>query len=159
MIFICDITVGRLARYLRLLGFDTLYCPVPDIQHLQKYYSSSPPLLLTRKKKLHSYKPVRVLKNNSPLDQLKELHDLLITNFNENDLLTRCLKCNCTLKKVSREDIEGHIPEYVFHHQSTFYLCPVCNKIYWNGSHAINMRAFIDSVKQITFLGSNNRQR
>jgi uncharacterized protein with PIN domain len=142
MQFFCDVMLGRLARYLRMLGLDTFYSRSISESGLIKYALEKKLTILTRRTRFLKMKesvPFFFVKSNNPKSQLKEV----IKDFNigiENvKPFSRCLLCNEVLKEVDRHIAEGAVPDYIFNTIDTFSQCPNCLKIYWQGTHYKNM--------------------
>ncbi|HVN95602.1 MAG TPA: Mut7-C RNAse domain-containing protein [Syntrophorhabdaceae bacterium] len=144
MRFICDITLGRLAKRLRMLGFDTIsFTKAEDT--LEPYRKlADPPLLLTKRTKPIAYQPVVFVRSNDTEAQLKEIGHLIRPVLDRARFMTRCLACNTLLQAASKEAIEGLIPEYTYHHHSRFKTCPHCKKVYWEGTHTEAMRSITE---------------
>jgi uncharacterized protein len=136
--FVCDVMLGKLAKYLRLLGLDAVY--LRDISELKQMNESRESLiLLTRRTKPAA--PVRsvVVHSDVARRQLTELKDLIGTWVDRSKVLNRCVECNVPLEDIEKSEVEHRVPEFVFHHYSTFKKCPSCKRIYWEGSHARHM--------------------
>ena len=143
MIFICDVMLGKLARYLRMLGFDARYIKQgKDIRSLPAPSAES--LFLTKKKGDGSLREQTiVIQNNDPEKQVLEIMDHIKKDIDPAAFMTRCMKCNTILVDVPGEDIEQSVPEYIYHHHKAFRVCPSCKKVYWEGSHAEKMREWL----------------
>jgi uncharacterized protein with PIN domain len=130
--------LGRLARWLRILGFDTLYFREIDDQHLLKLHGETGRVLLTRDTRLVRCRGVGrhvLIKSDRWEDQLREAVETLSLVLKPDRLLTRCLLCNRLLKKMSPEEAYGRIPDYVAGSSSDFRGCGSCGKVYWAGTH------------------------
>ena len=138
MKFICDNTVGKLARYLRMFGFDVSRCDDYGESSEQKQGIGNT-LLLTKKTGSTPHRPVFHIHSNKIVDQMREVGGLIRPHIDMNQFLGRCLHCNSVLTIVSKNDVEGRVPEYVYHHNTSFKLCPDCGKVYWHGTHAERM--------------------
>lgn len=143
MKFIADHMLGKLAKELRMLGYDTLYYRGEPGYPLIKLAREEDRVIVTRNRKLLTRKPedriVRITQEKPPL-QLKELIQKGYVSFDESKLYSRCLLCNVLLEQVSRKDAEGKIPDFIFHQNMEFSRCPRCLKIYWPGSHLDHMQ-------------------
>ncbi len=142
MRFICDVMLGKLAKYLRMLGIDTLYSRTTSEPKLLKTALSDQRTLLTRRtgllqKKMNS--PFYFVRSNNPKNQLKEVIDHYSISSEDIRPLTLCLLCNRILEDVDKNSIENNVPEYIFNTIEDFCQCPDCKKIYWQGSHYNNM--------------------
>ncbi len=144
MKFVCNSMLGRLAKYLRMLGYNTLYFrDIRDDKLLS--FTSQGYIILTRDKALGNRKNVIILKSTNVIDQLRELKEILGISFDRRDC--RCPECNTPLIKVTdKKPLIGKIPSEILNSHDIFYICPNCGKIYWEGSHWYN---FVDSVKKI----------
>jgi uncharacterized protein with PIN domain len=146
--FVVDGHLGRLARYLRMLGFDVSFrADAPD-EELARVAAGERRVLLTRdagllKRRLvtHGYR----VRESSPRRQLAEVVRRLdlaraIAPF------TRCLVCNHLLEPVSKDEILPELPPRVREGQRTFSRCPCCRRIYWPGSHHRRMERLVMEV-------------
>lgn len=137
MKFIADAMLGRLARWLRFLGFDTLYYPRINDSRLIKIAKEEERFILTRDTRLVKSKAVKdyvLIAANDPFEQLIEVLNSL--KVRQIDLLSRCVTCNGRLVDiVNKAEIRDSVPEYVFLHYNDFLKCEDCGKIYWKGSH------------------------
>lgn len=139
MRFICDSTLGKLTKYLRLLGLDTV--SISNLDTLSQYRQlANPPLLFTKRIKNISYQPLVFIHTNNIHEQTKEIENIIKPYINSKTFMTRCIKCNAPLEFVKKEDIESRVPEYIYHHHEEFKLCPSCKKVYWEGTHAEQMK-------------------
>jgi len=135
--------LGRLARWLRLLGFDTLYYPLIKDSLLLKIAMEEKRTLLTRDTRLVKVRGVGdflLLKENDTFGQLRKvvaMYDLIpdIKKLSGTRLLSRCSLCNSVLDDVPREQAKAHVPEYVYLVSENFRHCPKCGKFYWRGTH------------------------
>lgn len=136
--FITDSTLGRLTKWLRLLGFDTLNCPGrPDARRLDSGISAGR-LILTRSKTVADMLPderVIFMESNYPDEQMRQLVDEFHLTGDLQHVFSRCSICNTVLCQVEKADIEGLVPEYVYQTHATFKRCNCCHRIYWPGSH------------------------
>jgi uncharacterized protein with PIN domain len=146
--FVLDTHLGRLAAYLRMLGFDTVYRNDTADEELARISSQEGRILLTRDRGLlkrgvvtHGY----CMRETAPRRQLLEVlrrFDLFqaVTPF------SRCLRCNGTLQPVAKEAISHRLPSRTRLYYDEFSICGECNQIYWKGSHYQRMRQFIERV-------------
>ncbi|MGC9323261.1 MAG: Mut7-C RNAse domain-containing protein [Desulfomonilia bacterium] len=131
--FLCDQNLGRLSRWLRILGFDTEYMRTWDRTRLRAARKEKR-IVLTRKRSMSTQEGAVVIQSDRVLDQLRELSMQadLGKGFKP---FSRCSLCNSLLEAVPREDIKGLVPEYTYLTQETFSRCPSCGRIYWKGTH------------------------
>lgn len=139
--FIADTMLGRLAKWLRILGNDTLYPGQESDQRLARIAAEENRILLTRDTGLASRKGFRKLLVDS--DRLSEQLAQVIEAFDlkVNDrTLSLCLLCNRPLREIEKEEARDKVPPYVFQTQSRFFQCSECGKIYWAGTHLDHIR-------------------
>jgi uncharacterized protein with PIN domain len=150
MKFIADSMLGRLARWLRLLGHDTLYYPHIEDSLLLRIAREEDRVLLTRDTRLvkvRGLKKFLLLSENGPFEQLKKV----ITTFglvpsggyDETGAAppaNRCSLCNSVLEDVPKDQAEGRVPEYVYLTSESFRKCRKCEKFYWRGTHQERLR-------------------
>jgi uncharacterized protein len=146
--FIADAQLGKLAKWLRILGYDTLYFREKEITKLIEEAKREERIILTRKshlRKLLAGKMFLFITQDQPLLQLKEvIHAYNIKKSKE--AFSRCLHCNHPLEKIAKTQIEGKVPEFVYITQHNFFTCFQCNRIYWPGTHLQRMKEKIDSL-------------
>jgi len=143
--FVLDVHLGRLARYLRLLGFDALYRNDCGDEQLAEISSGEHRILLTRDVGLlkrsavtHGY----YLRSTQPREQLAEV----VTRFDLTRLakpFSRCAHCNAALEQVSQNAVREQLPERVAALQEEFLRCPGCGRVYWKGGHYRRMAQWI----------------
>lgn len=142
MKFIADAMLGRLAKWLRLLGLDVLYYPAIDDRQVIKISREQERTILTRDTRMLQRKAIKgavFIRSDHIVDQLLEMKDIL--DFHGPDLAERCAVCNKILRAVAdRDEIKDLVPDYVYHKFNSFMRCSCCGKIYWEGSHYKNIR-------------------
>lgn len=143
--FICDVHLGRLARYLRMMGFDVLYKNDFKDDEIVRVSLKERRAILTRdsgilkrKEVTHGYW-IRSAKAEAQAKEILERFHL----YNEIKEFSRCLECNALLKPVKKETIVSKLPVKVAKSQNEFCICSSCKKIYWKGTHHQKMRLFI----------------
>ena len=139
--FVVDTMLGRLARWLRAMGYDTLYPGQADDRHLLQLARGEERILVTRDRMLARLaEPRSCLIHTEPVDdQVLEAVERLALSPDDDQWLSRCLECNERLERQARESLQGLVPEHVFATHSDFMRCPGCARIYWAGSHADRM--------------------
>jgi hypothetical protein len=133
--FVADAMLGRLAKWLRILGYDTLYDASWDDPYLVRIARAEDRLLLTRDVGLARRKGVcvYVVQSERLEEQLAQLHrDLFVGAAAP---FSRCPVCNTPLEAVNKDQAWGQVPPYIFVTQEAFQLCPSCDRFYWRGSH------------------------
>ena len=145
MRFVCDVMLGKLAKYLRLLGFDAVYAPSPA--SLERYkQQESDRVLLTRRKGDTGFPTTIRLTSEKTREQLMEMRGLIKSRIDAESVLNRCIECNTPLVEVEKTEIESLVPEFVYHNYSRFKTCPTCRRVYWEGSHTIGMENLIKEM-------------
>jgi uncharacterized protein with PIN domain len=153
--FIADAMLGRLARWLRVLGYDTAYqAHIADTDLAQQAIQEQRILLTRDRALLRAWRleNVCLVQDTMPLVQLRQVVRQFELPWNEG-LFSRCMLCNNPLEPVSRQDVSNCVPLYVLQHQRCFVRCPTCGRIYWEGSHVARMCQQLQHV-----LGSDVRQ-
>lgn len=146
--FICDVMLGRLARWLRFLGYDTLYRNDASDEDLVEDAGREGRILLTRDTRLSSpSRNVTILKirNHSLGEQLREI-GVRVNLTSPPGLFHRCSLCNTLLREVTGAGVEGRVPEYVRSRHESFFSCPTCSRVYWPGSHRRGMLQTLQSL-------------
>jgi uncharacterized protein len=77
---------------------------------------------------------------------VREILPIIGPYMDPRKVMTRCITCNVPLVAISKTDVETHVPEFVYHRYEAFKTCPSCGRIYWAGSHAARMSAFIEEI-------------
>ena len=145
MRFACDVMLGKLAKYLRALGFDAMYIQgTVDLPEL--YDQEDPRLFLTRRRKAFAYARTIHIRAENVREQLKELKELIKPFIDPDTVLNRCIDCNLPLADVKKETIEHRVPEFVFHTYGAFKVCPGCDRVYWAGTHAKHMSQLLEEM-------------
>jgi uncharacterized protein with PIN domain len=143
MKFIVDRMLGKLAKKLRMLGYDALYYRGEDVYPLIRLGRQEGRVILTRNTKLIPRKPedlILRISEDQPLLQLKEVIQKAEVKIEEGKVFSRCLLCNALLDPMSRTEVEGRVPDFILYHQKEFFRCPQCQRIYWPGSHQEDMQ-------------------
>ncbi len=151
--FIADANVGKLAKWLRMVGFDTeLFNGRDDSDMIAKALREGR-VLLTRDTGVMARRVIingdikGIFINTDRLtDQIQQVIDTLHLDKKQFKPLTRCLECNETLVPVDKADIKNRVPPYVFKTQKQFVECPICHRVYWKGTHWQAMRRRIENV-------------
>jgi uncharacterized protein with PIN domain len=136
--FIVDFMLGRLAKWLRIFGFDTLYLSEKERKDSVLNSLKENRILLTRDHRLsgkRAWKLILVEKDNL-LEQIKQIIVSLNLSLSEDDLFSRCSACNCAIETVTdKNSIKNEVPGYIYQTHTVFSRCPNCRKIYWMRTH------------------------
>ena len=133
--------LGKLARWLRLLGFDTAYCSDIDDARLIRLAREEDRVLLTRDTRLCMTRPVARGEISAVLFSGDDLYDQLMQLLAELDLEQfkaagrMCPKCNAPTREASAQEARGRVPSYVLKIHRDFTFCARCGSFYWKGSH------------------------
>ena len=140
--FLADAMLGRLARWLRVLDFDTVFDPAIDDPALVYLADTEGRVLLTRDRHLVKYlKPVRsvLVTRDAPLEQLRQVIDTCQLD-SPPALFTRCMVCNTPLRHATENEAATLPPERARALSGPVQRCPGCLRVYWPGSHTWRMR-------------------
>lgn len=147
--FVADVHLGRLARRLRMLGFDTLYRNDYGDDTLARISLDENRILLTRDRGLAARPEllrVHLVRSANRAGQMKEV----VARFDLSGAaapFTRCMGCNGLLESVSKEAVLGKLPPKVRQRHEEFMRCPGCGKVYWKGDHYARM---MEMIKEAT---------
>jgi uncharacterized protein len=157
--FAADVHLGRLARYLRLLGFDTLYRTHWSDAELAEAAVSERRILLTRDRGLlkrsavdHGY----LVRSNEPHAQLGEV----LERFDLRSALrpfSRCMACNGEVRPVPKDEIAGRLPPRTARYYDEFWRCERCGRLYWKGGHYRSLEALVRAALGERGDGQNRR--
>lgn len=153
MRLVADAMLGRLAKWLRALGYDTVYWRGDDAGLLRLAIGEGR-LLLTRDTRLHSRMPPAqclFIESDHYDEQLEQVVGRLGAPLR---LGSRCLRCNRSLESVSKAELRGQVPEFVWHHHDRFTRCPGCGRIYWEGTHYARITETLRRVTPVEREGS-----
>lgn len=130
-----DAMLGRLARWLRLMGYDAAYLSDTDDLEVMRLARAEERLLLTRDRGLAARRGVQAI-----LIESQELGGQLEQVRREvgpppEPVVSRCSLCNTPLEFLTREAARGRVPPYIWRSQQEFTQCPNCHRVYWQGTH------------------------
>ncbi len=156
MKFIADSMLGRLARWPRLLGYDTLYYPQIENRLLLKIAREDKRILLTRNTRIVKIRGLQyflLLKENDTFKQLKNVISTFklynkLKDIDEGTTLSRCAICNAVLNNISKKEVKNLVPEYVYKTSDFFRQCSACGKLYWKGTHPEKFREKLSQILQ-----------
>ncbi|NMF86480.1 Mut7-C RNAse domain-containing protein [Nodosilinea sp. P-1105] len=149
--FVLDVHLGKLATYMRLLGFDTLYRHDYDDQELAQLSSQGQRILLTQDRGLlkrsivtHGY----IFRSSDPGTQVREV----LERFSLHEAvapLERCPRCNGQLTAVDKATVADQLPPLTRLHYNEFSRCQRCQQVYWKGAHYDRIRQLVSRVSPI----------
>jgi len=143
--FVVDVNLGKLARRLRMLGFDTRYGNRLEDREIVEIARRERRIILTRDRRLLFRKAVTHgywVRSDDPatqVDEVLERMDLVA----QVEPLRRCLECNGLIETVDREAVWSSLEPMTRRYYDSFYRCADCGKIYWEGSHVEHMNGAI----------------
>jgi uncharacterized protein len=136
--FIADDQLGKLSRWMRILGLDTLYFQTIEDRDLIRTAVEDNRILLTRDTRIAA-EPGEAeclfVESDNWIEQLRQILSAFRLEVSPEKLFTRCLLCNSPLSPIPKEAVEEQVPPFVFRTQQEFVRCPTCDKIYWQGTH------------------------
>lgn len=149
--FVVDVNVGRLATWLRVMGYDTLFPREGDDNELIRIALREGRVLVTRDAGLANRRAVkqgqmRVVKieDDDLRSQLRQLvRDLGLNVWGG---FSRCVRCNEPLRPLDKQQVVERVPPYVFERHCQFMECPRCHRLYWRGTHWSNMASELERV-------------
>jgi len=144
--FVTDAALGKLAKWLRLLGYDTIVFSEQAGREMLRLADTERRIVLTRRKDM----PERQFSGRLYLveeievgHQLKEVIRKYSLIINEQEMFTRCINCNERLIPVTREEVCNLVPPFVFENILVYNRCLSCCKIYWAGTHQRNALQYL----------------
>ncbi len=146
MKFVADAMLGRLAKWMRFLGYDVLYFKDIEDSQLVRIARSEGRILLTRDRGIPLRFRIKCILIQSEELQTQLQQVLKEFPLNAESILKRCMECNSLLEKVDKAEVDGLVPEFVRIHRDEFYLCPGCSKVYWEGTHTQNMMESLNEM-------------
>jgi hypothetical protein len=134
-----DGMLGRLAKWLRVLGFDAAF---------PRSRPSEGRLFVTARRSV-THAGAIVVSGVNFSDQLRQVLEQAGIRPNPRLFLSRCLICNVPVREVQREDVAGKVPDGAFQRSRSFHECPECGRIYWEGSHAERMKKRLQNLGSV----------
>lgn len=151
--FIVDANVGKLARWLRMLGYDTVFINDIDDGKLVSIALKERRVLLTKDTQIMLRRVVTsgrvkavLIEEDDPKDQFRQL--MRAVELDQELRFSRCLECNQPLVPRSKGEVEGLVPPYVFKTQSQYQQCPTCQRIYWRATHWQHMSQVLETLME-----------
>lgn len=147
--FLADRMVGTLAKWLRILGYDTVYMPEVSPASVKREARRQGRTLLTRRRCFLNQKdvpPFVFIRADRFREQLKQVCTDLQLKVSSS-LLRRCSVCNRELETIDRAQVQARVPAYVWQTQSGFFHCRQCRRVYWDATHRQRM------VEELRHLG------
>jgi len=135
--FLVDFMLGRLAKWLRIWGFDADYYRNTDRDGILLKSLQDKKIILTKDhtlSKKRAWKLVLIKSDflSEQLDQVKEEFGL---EFNREKLFSRCSICNVPIQHIEKSKVKDKVPPFVYENYDEFSYCPLCQRVYWQGTH------------------------
>jgi uncharacterized protein len=135
--FAAEPTLGKLAKWLRILGFDTS-C-VPGLSTKKNMDSGRKNrILLTRTERVRDGKLPQeyiFITSNNSFEQLRQVIATLGIIYTDTHPFSRCIRCNTRIQPVDKDSVRGNVPDFIWQTRDSFQICGRCRRIYWPGSH------------------------
>jgi len=137
MKFIVDSMLGKLARRLRIMGYDTYFDTKLDDHGILKLSKEDGRFVVTRDTQLAKVRGAKVLliKSTDLEVQLKEISKLAGIKPVSSSSFSRCPECNTPVRNAGKEEVKKIVPRFVYETMKSFSYCPKCKKAYWQGTH------------------------
>lgn len=156
MLFLCDLMLGKLVRWLRLIGVKTIYAkelPSSEDDELIKTAMKRKAVFLTRDEKLYEkargYVPALLIKSNDFDEQLREVVRAFRIRIPKREIpQTLCPVCGSELKRVTKKSVKGAVWPRVYARNGLFWRCenPRCAQIYWKGTHVTEIKRILKEL-------------
>lgn len=142
--FLADENVGKLGKWLRILGYDAAYYSPASDAELAGRAIKEKRIILTRdhdflERNLSQH--CLLLESTNPIEQLKQVIDTFNLTPTKDKIFSRCIKCNVPIERIDKTAVQNKVPPYVYQTREVFHRCPNCNSIYWSGSHIENIKS------------------
>lgn len=142
--------LGKLAKWLRMLGYDTVYINDADDDELVRLAVREDRVLLTRDRRLCERRMVRkrciFVDWGTTTQQIRQVLALLHLQIDRDAIFTRCAVCNGEIAPIDKQAIADRVPPYVYKMQADFGYCKYCDKIYWRGTHIKHVLEAIENA-------------
>ncbi len=135
--FAAEPTLGKLAKWLRILGFDTSYEPGFSTKKNMDSGRKNRILLIRTERVRDGKLPQEFIfiTSNNPFEQLREVIDTLGIIYTDTRPFSRCIRCNPRIQPVDQDAVRGNGPDFIWQPRDIFQICGQCRRIYWPGSH------------------------
>jgi uncharacterized protein with PIN domain len=145
--FICDASLARLAKWLRILGYDTVIFPKEAGRAMLRQADAEGRIVITRRTDMAGRQfsgTLFLITDVIVSGQLRSVIERFSLKIDRKKMFGICLECNEKLCSVEKEDVRDSVPPYVFENCTGFNQCPRCQKIYWMGTHPRNVLRFME---------------
>ena len=161
MKFVVDGMLGKLSRWLRMLGHNAKYSNSMDDSQLLVLAKNENRTLLTRDFELYQHAVARgfdafYVEGGTEEERLAEVARRYGIKLEIDMSVSRCPKCNTTVRQISKEEVRGRVEESTFRYYDEFWECPKCRQVYWRGAHWTRIRKTLEAAE--SDLGSVERK-
>jgi uncharacterized protein len=150
--FVLDVHLGKLARQLRMVGFDSLWRSDFSDEELLRIAVGEGRVLLTRDRALWESTPQELRHYVNAIEPGEQLREVLLakglvdTVRSGRGFLSRCLECNSVILPAKRHHVEHLVGAEMLARHQEFFLCPRCERVYWKGSHWERMAGWVKRI-------------
>ena len=150
--FVADVMLGRLAKWLRIAGFDVLYSNRFSDNELISVSNDEDRILLSLDSRLLVRKSVKNFIFVESWDLQEQIRQILDCTHTASfpAPFSRCLSCNELLVNTTHESVRNQVPVYVYRTQSLFKICPNCGKVFWSGTHRRSVLKILEKLERLT---------
>jgi len=143
--FVAEATLGKLVKWLRIMGFDAIYTPAtPTKGWIDDTVKARILLTRTRKIKDLSKAQTRIfIVSDKPFEQLKEVIHAVGIVPEDIKPFFRCIRCNIPIQPIDKKNVQGVVPDHILETCHIFQTCTGCGRIYWQGTHTEHSREII----------------
>ncbi len=141
MKFIVDSNAGKLAKWLRMMGYDALFFEGSDDSEMVAIALREGRVILTRDTQIMKRRLITsgrlkaiLIESDEPERQMRQVIETLNLDC-QSGMFTTCLECNQRLVEINKQQVKDLVPPYVFQTQNQYVECPACHRIYWRGTH------------------------
>lgn len=153
--FIIDANAGKLAGWLRMMGYDALFFRCGSDSEMVKTAADEERIIITRDTRLMQRRVVKsgeveavLLSSDDPVKQMAQLISSLDIKPGYRPF-SICISCNQPLVEVPREAVREQLPEYVYKTQGAFHRCQACGRVYWRGTHWKAMKKLLEEWEEL----------
>ncbi|MBI3088006.1 MAG: hypothetical protein HYY91_03890 [Candidatus Omnitrophica bacterium] len=141
---------GRLARWLRLMGFDAAHIATYPLSAVYCAAHNEGRVILTRNRRVKPGARVRVVQvERTALEgQLQEVLTKLSLRIDDGRMFSRCDRCNVPVEGIEKARVKARVPDYVYQTQEDFHACPSCHRIYWAATHWERAQRLFDRLRR-----------
>ena len=148
MRFLVTDECARLARWLRLMGYDTTEGAAKPLSALYQSAYHDGRTIITRNRRVRPGQLIRVIQLESQelAGQLRQILRACAPTLDETQMFSRCDACNVPVEPIEKGQVKDRVPPYVFQTQHAFHHCPSCQRIYWAATHYDRIRTVLEAI-------------